>query len=476
MIWVRGKFALTQGHARKSTPASALRTDRVNEPSHRAKLLVDGHRILPALLADLAAAQREIHLSVFLFFRDPIGLEVAAVLAERARAGVVVRVLLNMQKTAMGDPFSTGEKRMIKHDPNVHYDPLDIRPLCESLTAAGAQVLDTDIDYDRIVRVRERRLASIAAQIRDSIDVDVLHVDHRKMIIIDGSVAYVGGANIGAQYLFHEAFDPGMDARREGTARRDAGQPEPWWKWHDSLTRFEGPVIAAIDEEFHGRWLLDGGEDFRPQPPLALPPNGALEGSAGDVLDAAEVFTNSPDGHENAIRRLYARLIAEAEHSIFIENPYLYHPIIVDGLCAAKRRRPSLSVVLMLPSEVHNDNSFAQDAQQHGYARLLAAGVEVYEYQHHFNHLKLAVFDERFAIHGSTNLNFRSLEDDKDFELVVLTEGREFARRNLSEVRDVDLRYARRITERDVHGWSGRALRIRVRHPWTQLLASRRVL
>jgi cardiolipin synthase len=431
--------------------------------------------MLPALLADLAAARREIHLSVFLFFRDPIGLEVAAALAERARAGVAVRILMNKQKTAMGDPFSTGEKRMMRHDPNVHYDPLDIGPLCEELTKAGAQVLDTDIDYDRIVRVKERRLASLAAQIRDSIDVDVLHVDHRKLIVIDGRVAYVGGANIGAQYLFHVAFDPDVDAREEGEARRASGQVEPWWKWHDSLTRFDGAVVGAIDAEFHARWVLDGGDDFQNQPPLESSSSEGTQGGA-DALDAAEVYTNSPDGRSNAVRDLYLRLIAEAERSIFIENPYLYHPLIVDALCAAKRRRPGLSVVLVLPSEEHNDNSFAQDAQQHGYARLLAASVEVYEYQRHFNHLKLAVFDERFAIHGSTNLNFRSLEDDKDFELVVLTEGRAFASRNLRDVRDVDLRHCRRITEREVHGWTRRALGIRVRNPWTRLLASRRVL
>jgi cardiolipin synthase len=448
----------------------------VDPLNNRAELLVDGHRILPVLLADLAAAEREIHLSVFLFFRDPIGLEVAAVLAERARAGVAVRVLMNMQKTAMGDPFSTGEKRMMRHDPSVDYDPLDIGPLYEALTSAGAQVLDTDIDYDRIVRVKDHRLASLAAQIRDSVDVDVLHVDHRKLIVVDGCVAYVGGANIGAQYLFHQAFDPEVDARREGEARLLCGQPEPWWKWHDSLTRFVGPVVAAIGHEFHARWILDGGEDFQ-QLPFEMPrPKLTQNAGPGDRLDAAHVFTNSPDGDANAIRELYSRLIAGAEHSIFIENPYLCHPVIVDALCAAKRKRPGLSVVLILPSEEHNDNSFAEDAQQHGYARLLEAGVEVHEYQRHFNHLKLAVFDERLAIHGSTNLNFRSLEDDKDFELIVLTEGGAFASRNLREVRDVDLRHSRRVTEREVHGFSRRALRIRVRHPWTRLLCSRRVL
>jgi cardiolipin synthase len=448
----------------------------VNQPKSRAKIFVDGHRILPALLADLAGARREIHLSMFLFFRDPIGLQVAEALAERARAGVDVRVLMNMGKT-MGDPFSTGEKRMMRHDPNVDYDPLDIRPLCQLLTDAGARVLDTDIDYDRVIRVKEGRLASLAAQIRDSIDVDVMHVDHRKAVVIDGEVAYVGGANIGAQYLFREPFDPQVDGRREGNVRRRNGQPEPWWKWHDSLTRFEGPVVAAIDAEFKGRWLLDGGDEYESassREGLGTTSRSGVE--RGDVLDAANVFTNSPDGQPNAIRELYLRLIGEAEHSIFIENPYLYHPRIVEALCAAKRRRPSLSVVLIVPSVEHNDNSFAADAQQHGYAQLLGAGVEVYEYQHHFNHLKIAVFDERLAIHGSTNLNFRSLENDKDFELVVLTEGRRFARRNLDEIRDVDLSHSRRITEREVRGLTLRALRIRMRHPWTQLLASRRLL
>jgi cardiolipin synthase A/B len=449
----------------------------VSNLTNKAQLLVDGHRILPALLADLAAARREIHLSVFLFFRDPIGLELAAVLAERARAGVSVRVLLNMQKTAMGDPFSTGEKRMLRHDPNVDYNPLEIGPLCDGLKNAGVQVLDTDIDYDRIVRVKDPRLASLAAQIRDSIDVDVLHIDHRKLIVIDGNVAYVGGANIGAQYLFHVPFDPDVDARVEGRARRRQKLSEPWWKWHDSLTRFQGPIVAAIDEEFHARWILDGGDHFQRQAPLELPsPTAADRAGEADALDAAQVFTNSPDGHPNAIRELYVRLIARAEHSIFIENPYLYHPVIIDALCAAKRKRPNLAVVLIVPSELHNDNSFAQDAQQHGYARLLGAGVEIHEYRHHFNHLKLAVFDGRFAIHGSTNLNFRSLEDDKDFELVVLTEGQQFASRNLREVRDEDIRHAHRITERDVLGFSPRALCMRVRHPWTQLLVSRRVL
>jgi phosphatidylserine/phosphatidylglycerophosphate/cardiolipin synthase-like enzyme len=435
--------------------------------------LVDGHRILPALLRDLRKAAEYIHVSVFLFFRDPIGEEIATVLEERARAGVTVRVLLNLEKTGMGDPFSTGEKRMMKNDPNIDYDPLDVKPLCARMRAAGVEVIDTDIDYDKVVEISEPRLSSIAAQIRDAIDIDVLHIDHRKIVVIDAAVAYVGGANIGAQYLFHVPFDPHLDARVEGQARKEAGQPEPWWKWHDSLTRFEGPIVQDIDSHFRERWLLDGGADFE----LARPkrsPTGA--GPTGTAVDDAKVLTNCPDDQPNEVREAYLRLIREARRSIFIENPYLYHPAIVDALCASKQARPDLEVVLVLPSREHNDNSFAQDAQQHLYARYVECGIDIFEYRHHFNHLKIAVFDERFTIHGSTNLNYRSLENDKDFELVVLVDSPQLARRVLVEVRDVDVALSRRIGREDVESTSFDSLRIRMRDPRTLLLLSRRAL
>lgn len=435
-----------------------------------AGLYVDGQQILPALLADIAAAERVIHVSIFLFFRDPIGWKVAEALASRARAGVDVRVLLNMEKTAMGDPFSTGEKEMMKHDPSVDYDPTDTQRVCELLTTAGARVQDTNIDYDAEVPSADARLRSIGAQIRSAIAIDELHIDHRKIVIIDGRITWCGGANIGAQYLFHVPFDPEKDAREEGLERKLAQLPEPWWKWHDSLTRFEGPIALELEAAFHDRWLLDGGEDYAPLE--ALP---ARDAPRGQPVHRAESLSNEPNDQPNPVRELYLRLIAEAHSSIFIENPYLYHPQIVAGLCAAKTKNPSLSVVLIVPAGRHNDNSFSQDAQEHEYERYLSCGIELYEYQNHFNHLKLAVFDERYSIHGSTNLNCRSLEDDKDFELVVLVDDPAFARVVLSRVRDVDRTHSRRISEADLHeGMAG--LRRRVRDPRTLLLLERRML
>jgi cardiolipin synthase len=383
---------------------------------------------------------------------------------------VKVRVLLNVEKTAMGDPFSTGEKQMMRHDPSIDYDPTDVTPLCESMRAAGVDVRDTNIDYDAELRVPDPRLRSIAEQIRKGISIDDMHVDHRKIVIVDGRVGYCGGANVGAQYMYHVAFDPAKDARAEGEERKQAGLGEPWWKWHDSLTRFEGPVVVALDHHFRDRWVLDGGNELPPEPtvPGKRPPRGA-------PIRDARVYCNEPSAEPNGVRELYLRLIRDARRSIFIENPYLYHPELAAALCEAKKATPSLDVVLIVPSGRHNDNSFGQDAQEHEYARYLECGIAVHEYQNHFNHLKMAVFDERWSVHGSTNLNCRSLEDDKDFELVVLVDDESLARWILENVRDVDVRHARRIGAEDLGGTIA-GLRRRIRDPRTLAMLAKRVL
>jgi cardiolipin synthase len=441
----------------------------VDGPSS-AELLVDGHRILPRVLDDLARAERSVHVSMFLFFRDPIGDEVADALIAAHRRGVCVRVLLNLEKTEMGDPFSTGEKEMMKHDPHVDHDPCDVEPLCKRLRDAGVSVVDTNIDYDKPPKVSDPRLRSIASQIAEGVDISALHIDHRKLVVVDGRVAYCGGANVGAQYLFHTPFDPTKDAKQEGDELKRAGHDEPWWKWHDSLTRFEGPIVRALDAEFHARWVLDGGDEYEVESDW-LPEVPAT----GPLVRHCELHCNEPDNRPNGVRELYERLIRDAQRSIFIENPYFYHPAIAGALVRAKERRPELEIDLVLPARTHNDNEFAHDAQQHWYARWLGCGIRVYEYQNHFNHLKMAVFDERWSIHGSTNLNYRSLEDDKDFELVVLIDDEPLAKHVLEIVRDVDITRSKRFGPADLQGLHGR-LRVRMRDPRTLLLLSRRVL
>ncbi|MEO8900719.1 MAG: phosphatidylserine/phosphatidylglycerophosphate/cardiolipin synthase family protein [Polyangiaceae bacterium] len=435
-----------------------------------AENLVDGHRLLPVLLADFEAATRAIHVSIFLFFDDPIGEQIELILERKARSGVAVRVLLNIEKTDIGDPFSTGESRMMKEDPSFDRDPTDVTQLCSRLTAAGVQVLDTELDYDKIVETGEPALDQIAREIREAVDVDALHIDHRKIITIDGRAAYCGSANFGAQYLHHRPFHPAVNACDEAEARRAEGDPEPWWKWHDGLVRFEGRIVHDLDVVFRERWRLGGGADFEPLP-AAEPRN-----PRGVRIDSAVVVKNEPSSRENAIRSLLCACIAEATESIFIQNPYLYHPAIIEALLAAKARAPALRVTLVVPGRGWNDNHFAQDAQEYHYPAYLTAGIEVFEYQNHFNHLKLCTFDGRRALVGSANLNFRSLEDDKDFEACVLVEGQEFAQGIDRDVRDFDLQWCERLEAEAALGGSLSALRVRVRDPRTLLMIASREL
>jgi cardiolipin synthase len=437
---------------------------------NRAENLVDGHRTLPVLLADLESAERNVHVAMFLFFDDPIANEIEAILEKKARAGVAVRVLLNVAKTRLGDPFSTGEEQMMEQDPSFHRDPTDVTAMQKRLKEAGVDLIDTDLDYDRIVNTGDPELDRLGQEIHDCISVDDLHIDHRKIVTIDGRVAYCGSANFGAQYLHHHAFDPEKEAHAEAKALLEANMPEPWWKWHDGYVRFEGPIAFDLDRVFRERWRLGGGGDFETLvQPARTPPRG-------EPIDSAVVVKNEPSARTNQVREAFCRCIAEAEHEIFIENPYVYHPRIVEALTAAKRAKPELRVTLILPALEWNDNEFAHDAQQHHYAAYLEAGIEVFEYQNHFTHLKLAVFDGKRALVGSANLNYRSLEDDKDFEANVLVEGRAFCERILREVRDVDLRVSHRIGESEVKGLSLHALRVRTRDPRTLAMIAAREL
>jgi cardiolipin synthase A/B len=432
--------------------------------------LVDGNRLLPVLIKDLDSATKSIHITIFLFFDDPIGEQISGVLEAKARSGVTVRVLLNVEKTDMGDPFATGEKEMMKEDPSFARDPTDVSKMRQRLSEAGVAVVDTEVDYDKIVETGEPQLDTLAREIRKTVKVDALHVDHRKIVTIDGRVAYCGSANFGAQYQYHVPFNPAKDAHDEATAAREAGQPEPWWKWHDGLVRFEGPIVYDLDRVFRERWRLGGGANFRSlDAVIPAAPRGIC-------VRSARVIKNEPSSQTNEIRDTFLDRILAVERSIFIENPFLYHPAIVDALLVAKREHPLLQVTLILPAGTWTPNKVTYDAQQYHYAAYLDAGLEIFEYQNHFNHLKLATFDKRWVIVGSANLNFRSLEDDKDFEACVLIESEELAQNIDREVRAEDIRWSRRIAPEDVRGASWNALRVRSRGPRTLMMIAAREL
>lgn len=121
------------------------------------------------------------------------------------------------------------------------------------------------------------------------------------------------------------------------------------------------------------------------------------------------------------------------------------------ALLMAKATYPQMRIDLVLPIPKHDDNALCVNAQRNSYRVYVPAGINVHEYNNYFNHLEIAAFDDHRVIR-SANLNFRSLENDRDFEVVVVIRGAAFADRINAEVRDTDIRYSRQILLSDLRG------------------------
>ena len=352
----------------------------------------------------------------------------------------------------MGDPFSTGEKRMMRKDPNVRYDPLDVRPLCKRLREAGVEVHDTNIDYDHVVETKFPRLAGDRRtdQGGDRHRRSARRPPQDRPGRRQGRVLRRCSTSARSTCI-HGAFDPARlivaPRRSAWRERRESPSPGGSGTTASRASRDRMAVDARGSTSTRASSSMAGRSTTRCP---ALDGSAARRGRARSR--SARVHTaTSPMRSRTRCSTLYlAQHRRGTSRSIFIENPYLYHPTLVEALCAARRSaRPSLRVTLVLPARRHNDNQFGQDAQEYYYARYLACGIEVWEYQHHFNHFKLAVFDERFSIHGSTNLNFRSLEIGQGLR-ARRARGRRVVRshRSSRDSRDVDISHALRITDR----------------------------
>ncbi len=340
-------------------------------PGNHAELVVDGPAVRAALLDLVAGAARQVHLASFVFRPDEAGWAVAAALAERARAGVEVRVLLDPTQSGSGlfaDDAGGGARRAVAE-------------LVEHLTASGVIV--------RPMRPGGRRPVVLGAP-----------VDHRKLVVVDGTRALVPSFGIGTTYLYAE------------------GTPSGRTRWHDAGTLLRGPVVTELAAVFLRMWRRYGGRD--PVATVARP------AEAGDhlvtVLDVAD------PGPANPIRALYAGLVAAAEREVLVENAYVSDAAVLEAWAAAAGPngpsvtlvRPGPTVSDYVPPRTPGHDRFAAWTLRRHDPGLLAAGVEVREAEA-FVHLKLAVVDATTSIHGSYNLTYRSALLDP--ELVVVVRG-----------------------------------------------------
>jgi len=318
---------------------------------NRLSLLESGAAYFPALIAAIDAALHEVHLESYIFADDTTGRRVVASLAGAAQRGVAVRVLV--------DGFGAREFAS---------------GLGASLAARGVEVMTyrPEVGNFRFRRHRLRRL-------------------HRKLVVVDGRVAFVGGINV------LDDFDDGKSV----SAR------------FDYAVSIEGPLVARIHATCRHVWRLVRWASLghRPPPPAPLPTVAGIRGTTQAALLIRDNLR-----HRRDIENAYLGAIHRARHEIVIANAYFLPGLrFRRALLAAAKRGVSVKVLLQGRVEY----VLQHYATQSLYDRMLSAGVRVFEYDRGFLHAKVAVIDRHWATVGSSNIDPLSFLLAREANVVV---------------------------------------------------------
>lgn len=321
---------------------------------NRITLLKNGAEYFPALEAALDKAREHIHLETYIYRDDGSGQRIAQALMRAARRGVDTHLLI--------DGFGSG--------------PLP-QQLLQTMRDAGVQVLiyRPEVSPWRLRRYRLRRL-------------------HRKLVLVDSTVGFVGGINI-------------ID---------DAELPDSPPQY-DYAVAVEGPLVGEVFAAVRRLWNLVSWAQLRHtrsrdhQRPMAAPPVGSVR---------AKLLLRDNLRHRREIERAYLGAIGRAHQEIMIANAYFLPGTRFRRALIAAAERGVRAVIFV---QGQTDHPMANYAKQAFYGRLLKAGVEIYEYQKSVLHAKTAVIDGKWATVGSSNIDPFSLVLSREANIAVYDHG-----------------------------------------------------
>ncbi|MES2740247.1 MAG: cardiolipin synthase [Pseudomonadota bacterium] len=326
---------------------------------NKVTLLFDGPQTMAEMLKAIAAAKNNINLETYIFDQDELGRKFADTLIEKQQAGVTVNILYDSVGT-IGVP----------------------QAFFERMRAAGIHLVAFNPINPAKLRGDEWKINSR---------------DHRKVLIVDGQVAFTGGVNISATYAKSSLFR----SKSKPTDRADVG-------WRDTHVKVEGPAVAAFQWMFVESWA---GQDAADLPEALYFP--ALS-NAGDKL--VRVVASEPGGGFE-IYKAYILAIQEAKRAIHITSAYFVpDQQTLDALIAAARRGVDVKVVLPGVS----DSGLVFHAGHAVYRQLLEGGVQIYHLKLAVLHAKTAVIDGAWSTVGSTNIDMRSFLHNSELNVVVL--------------------------------------------------------
>lgn len=333
-------------------------------PGNKVTDLENGDEIFPAMLDAIRSARSTITFETYIYWSGTIGQAFADALAERARAGVKVKVMVDWM----------GSLKMENS-------------LLQQIQDAGVEVHQyRPLKWYNLGRLNNRT--------------------HRKLLVVDGKLGFTGGVGVADQW---------------------SGHAQDGEHWRDLHFRIEGPVVAQIQAAFNDNWIktvgvvLNGPEYFP-----AVAPAGEMD---------AHMFVASPSGGSESMHLMYLMAIAAAEHSIDLQAAYFVpDDLIIKALITARQR--GVRVRITVPGK-HIDSETVRLASKAHWGELLAAGIEIYEYQPTMMHNKLLIVDRLMTSVGSTNFDVRSFRLNDEASLNIYDAA--FAVR-MSEVFEADLK------------------------------------
>lgn len=338
--------------------------------------LVNGDEIFPAMLAAIRSARRSINFETYVFWNGKIARQFTEALIERARAGVKVNLIFDAE----------GTRKMGLQN------RLD-------LASAGVELAK----YHSIFWLDVRRYNNRS---------------HRKLLIVDGRTAFIGGVGIADEWSGN-AQDPNH--------------------WRDNHYKVTGPVVAQLQAAFMTNWLATRGRVLHG--PEYFPPLTATGSYAAQTVVSSSRNSN--------LDLLYLLAIASAQKTLRIENAYfLPDDLTRKELIAAAKR--GVDVQIVAPGK-HIDQKLVRWASMRHWPALLQAGIKIYEFEPTMLHVKLMIVDDVFVSVGSGNFDNRSLRLNDEANLDVLD--RDFAarqielfRRDQKQCREVGLDKAGELT------------------------------
>lgn len=308
-------------------------------------VLTNGNEKFQALLRDLESAKDHIHMEYYIFHADQIGTDVQNVLIRKAQAGVKVRMI---------------------------FDGLGCRDLpmkfLQDLSEAGIKIgWFFPLRFPQLIGTMNYR-------------------NHRKLVVIDGKTGYLGGINVGDEYL---------------------SRSPKYGFWRDTHLRLEGESVWTMQETFLNDWYFITNEEITDERyyPRIKP--------IGNTL--TQVIAGGPDSKKESMKELFFTILATAQQEILLTTPYF---IPDESMIMALKSAALSGIKVKVLVQGKPDHKLPYLASSTYFEDLMNAGVEIYRYQKGILHSKVVTVDEQICIVGSANFDIRSFQ--VDFELSAM--------------------------------------------------------